>query len=59
MDDDGRWTTEPSHPISSPEAFGSSEVKELLRRTWDFNKKTLYIYDFDLKVIDEGEGDSA
>ena len=27
-DDDGRRTTEPSHPISSPGAFGSGELKK-------------------------------
>ena len=31
--DDGRRTTEPSHPISSPGAFGSGELKIWILKT--------------------------
>ena len=32
---EGGRMTEPSHPISSPKAFGSGELK-MLTRNWDF-----------------------
>ena len=44
-DDDGRRTTEPSHPISSPGAFGSGELK-----FFTFSHTKAYVTKFDLDV---------